>query len=114
MSAHDVLAAIALTAAAAAVVRLTWKLRTVSAFLAGAAAGAAVFVEPAAWALESIVLAAVTVGACFAVRTRGYRSDDGKPTAWLARLGASWLVLSFPAATVWLSLQAAHCMLHRM
>jgi hypothetical protein len=114
MSAPDVLLAIALVTAASSAVRLTWKVRTVSAFLAGGAAGVVVVVDSSGWALVAIAVGAVVIAECFALRTRGLRTDDGRPTAWPARLGASWLVLVFPAVMVWCSFQAVHWMLSRI
>jgi hypothetical protein len=114
MSALDLVAACAVAVATAAAVQLTWRTRTVHAFLAGAAAGAVVIAEPVIWVVAVVTAVAAAVGACFALRTRGHRSDDGRLTAWMARFGASWLVLSFPAVVVWCSVQAAHWMVQRM
>ena len=100
--------------AASAAVRLTWKVRTASAFVAGGAAGVVVVMDPTLWVVAVVAISALAIGACFALRTGGYRRDDGWPTFWLARLGASWLVLSFPAVVVWGSVQVAQWMLSRV
>jgi hypothetical protein len=114
MSWVTVLVGVSVASAVVAAIRLTWKVRTVSAFLAGAAAGTIVVVDPDLWVVTAISLAAVGLAVTYAVRTTGTRTDDGVLTAWVARFGASWLVLAFPAGVVWVSVQVATWILHRL
>ena len=110
----SLLVALLVAAAVIAAVRLTWKVRTVSAFLAGAAAGTVVMIVPELWIVSAVALVAAFLAITYAVRTRGTHTDDGTRTAWLARFGASWLVLAFPAGVVWVSVQVGRWVLHRV
>jgi hypothetical protein len=113
MNTDDTVLAVATVLCFAGVVRLTWRVRAISAFAAGSAAGIIVGVDPVVAVLAPILVAAVLIGGVYALRTSGQRDDDRRPTRWASRLGAGWLVLSFPAVVVWGSLLTAHWMLGR-
>jgi hypothetical protein len=113
MTAGTVFLFVAIGICMTALTRLIWMAGTVSAFVAGVAASGIVIVDPALALVAAIVIGAVVVSGVFAVRTGGQVTDERKPTSLTGRLGAVWLVLSFPAVIAWSSLQASHWMLHR-
>ena len=114
MNAGDVVLLVAIGVGVAALIRLVWKAGTVSAFVAGAAAAGVVAVDRALLLVAAIAIGAIAAGGVFATRTRGQVTDEKQSTSWTSRMGAGWLVLSFPAVITWSSLQAAHWMLYRV